>query len=83
MKISKEHILTRPIQDGDCGIVITADSNWKIFTTGDFDPNGLTPAQSVQMMTVLGLVSVLQDANLLTKQIEGISEIDMEIPLNG
>lgn len=41
----QDHIIKRPIQEGDCGVILRKHGGFDLFSTGVIDPDNLTEAQ--------------------------------------
>jgi len=68
--LNEQNLLTTPIQEGDVGIVIKPNGDWKVFTTGTIDPEHLTDEQQVQGERLVGLtiaLSIPQVMDMLIK----------------
>lgn len=63
------HILDRPLEEGDAAIVIARDGDWKLafIGVGDVEPNDVTPEMQHQCLTVLSLMMILEDDELMEK----------------
>lgn len=56
--LTQEHVATA-IAPGDAGIIIKSDGSFRIFTTGDFDPNAPKPEQIAQAEAILSIAVAL------------------------
>jgi hypothetical protein len=54
------NLVTEPLQPGDAAIILKPNGEWRVATTGDLDPNGLTDAQVAQAETLMALMVALR-----------------------
>jgi hypothetical protein len=51
------NIIDKPIETGDCGVILRKDGSFQIFSTGEIDPNNLTDRQ-VEQSTLLMAITI-------------------------
>jgi hypothetical protein len=56
--LTLENVVSAPIEDGDAGIILKADGNFKVFSTGI--EGDLTPAQIAQGKKLMALAVALK-----------------------
>jgi hypothetical protein len=57
--VGLEHLVADPIQTGDAGVILKIDGSFKVFSTGDIDPEHMTIAQVEQGRRLQALVLAL------------------------
>ena len=62
--INPSNFIKNPIQDGDCGVVLRADGNFEIFSTGIINPDELTPVQLEQGIIMTAIALCLENPKL-------------------
>jgi len=55
-----ENLPSRPIEDGDAGVVLKREGGFYVFSTGNVDPDNLTPRQIEQAEIIQALAVALQ-----------------------
>lgn len=81
MPLSVENLPTGPIVDGDAGIILKADGTFRIFTTGEINPEALTPAQEEQGRKLMALATALSVPQLMHMLIEASRELGADEPI--
>lgn len=58
--LTRENIVSSPIQDGDAGIVLKPDGTFQVFSTGRIDGENLTSEQELQGQKLMALAVALK-----------------------
>ena len=62
--INPTNIIQNPIEKGDCGVILRANGEFSIFSTGEIDPDELTPVQEEQGILIIALSLCLSNPEL-------------------
>lgn len=57
--LTPSNLIDRPIEDGDCGVILRKDGSFQIFSTGVINPNEMTGRQEEQGALLIAIAVCL------------------------
>lgn len=70
----QDHIIKRPIQEGDCGVILRKEGGFDLFSTGSVDPDQLTVIQMEHGLIMTALAILLRAPETRTMLIKLASD---------
>lgn len=63
--LDRSHLVSTPIKEGDCGVILRQDGTFQIFSTGVKEGRELTPAQVEQGQKLVCLALALRSPQIM------------------